>query len=151
MAMVRFPNITSSPSPDSNIVHSIAGTISAAELGDVMRSLGQQPTDAELQDMINEVDKDQSGSIEFEEFLNLMAYKANATDSEAELRQAFRVFDKDNSGTISAVEMREVLKSLGEDLTDKEIDDIIGIADTDGDRSIDCMLPFSLPLCCGLG
>ena len=30
-----------------------------------MRSLGQNPTDAELQDMVNEVDTDQSGSIEF--------------------------------------------------------------------------------------
>lgn len=31
-----------------------------------MQSLGQNPTDAELQDMVNEVDTDHSGSIEFE-------------------------------------------------------------------------------------
>ena len=34
------------------------GTITAKELGTVMRSLGQNPTEAELQDMINEVDAD---------------------------------------------------------------------------------------------
>lgn len=40
-----------------------------------MRSLGQNPTEAELQDMINEVDADGNGTIDFPEFLNLMQRK----------------------------------------------------------------------------
>lgn len=52
-----------------------AGTITTKELGTVMRSLGQNPTEAELQDMINEVDADGNGTIDFGEFLNLMARK----------------------------------------------------------------------------
>lgn len=40
-----------------------------------MRSLGQNPTEAELQDMINEVDADGNGTIDFPEFLHLMARK----------------------------------------------------------------------------
>lgn len=51
------------------------GCITTKELGTVMRSLGQNPTEAELQDMINEVDADQNGTIDFSEFLNLMARK----------------------------------------------------------------------------
>lgn len=51
------------------------GTITTKELGTVMRSLGQNPTEAELQDMINEVDADGNGTIDFPEFLNLMAKK----------------------------------------------------------------------------
>lgn len=51
------------------------GTITTKELGTVMRSLGQNPTEAELQDMINEVDADGNGTIDFPEFINLMARK----------------------------------------------------------------------------
>lgn len=47
--------------------------ILSQELGTVMRSLGQNPTEAELQDMINEVDADGNGTIDFPEFLSLMA------------------------------------------------------------------------------
>lgn len=52
-----------------------AGTITTKELGTVMRSLGQNPTEAELQDMINDVDADGNGTIDFPEFLTLMARK----------------------------------------------------------------------------
>lgn len=67
------------------------GTITTKELGTVMRSLGQNPTEAELQDMINEVDADGNGTIDFPEFLTMMARKMKDTDSEEEIREAFRV------------------------------------------------------------
>jgi calmodulin len=49
------------------------GTITTQELGTVMRSLGQNPTEAELQDMINDVDADGNNTIDFPEFLTMMA------------------------------------------------------------------------------
>mmetsp|Transcript_64445 Transcript_64445/g.172581 ORF Transcript_64445/g.172581 Transcript_64445/m.172581 type:complete len:100 (-) Transcript_64445:766-1065(-) len=67
------------------------GTITTKELGTVMRSLGQNPTEAELQDMINEVDADGNGTIDFPEFLTLMARKMKDTDSEEEILEAFKV------------------------------------------------------------
>lgn len=74
------------------------GTITTRELGTVMRSLGQNPTEAELQDMINEVDADGNGTIDFPEFLTMMARKMKDTDSEEEIKEAFKVFDKDGNG-----------------------------------------------------
>ncbi|KAH7445584.1 hypothetical protein KP509_01G015900 [Ceratopteris richardii] len=114
----------------------LTGNITMLELGTVMRSLGQDPTDAELQEMINEVDADRNGTIDFPEFLGLMARKLKDTDSEEELREAFKVFDKDQNGYISAAELRSVMANLGEKLTDEEVDEMIREADIDGDGQV---------------
>lgn len=84
------------------------GTITTKELGTVMRSLGQNPTEAELSDMVNEVDADGNGTIDFPEFLTMMARKMKDTDSEEEIKEAFKVFDKDGNGFISSAELRHV-------------------------------------------
>lgn len=52
-----------------------------------MRSLGQNPTEAELQDMVNEIDADGDGTIDFPEFLTMMARKMKDTDSEGKSRR----------------------------------------------------------------
>ncbi|XP_068913946.1 calmodulin-like isoform X1 [Tenebrio molitor] len=112
------------------------GTITMAELGVVMRSLGQRPTETELRDMVNEVDQDGNGTIEFNEFLQMMSKKMKDADGEEELKEAFRVFDKNNDGLISSNELRHVMTSLGERLSEEEVDDMIKEADLDGDGQV---------------
>jgi len=57
-----------------------------------MKGMGQNPTDTELQQMINEVDADGNGKIDFAEFVTLMARKMNNTDKDSEIFEAFKVF-----------------------------------------------------------
>ncbi|EGG02964.1 uncharacterized protein MELLADRAFT_65992 [Melampsora larici-populina 98AG31] len=111
-------------------------TITAKELGTIMRSLGQNPTEAELGDMIKEVDADGNGAIDFPEFLTMMSRKMKNTDSEAEIREAFKVFDKDGNGFISVEEVERVMSNLGEKLTDEEIQKMHREADVNGDGEI---------------
>ncbi|CAD0082067.1 unnamed protein product, partial [Aureobasidium vineae] len=58
-----------------------------------------------------------------------------------ELKEVFNVFvsppKEDGSGTISAEELRNVMKSIGENLSDSEIDEMIKEADANGDGNID--------------
>ena len=112
------------------------GTISKKDLGIVMRSLGQNPTEAELQDMINEVDADRKGTIEFHEFLSMMERKKDYIESEDEVLAAFRVFDGDGTGFVSADELREVLTSLGEKLTEEEVEELFSEGEIDANGFI---------------
>ena len=98
-----------------------------------MRSLGQNPTDAEVQDIINEVDVDGSGAMEFPEFCVMMVKKMQQeSDTENEVREAYRVFDKDRDGFISASELRMIFAALPERLSAEEIEEILEAADEDG-------------------
>lgn len=90
-----------------------------------------------------------NGTIDFPEFLTMMARKMKDTDSEEEIREAFRVFDKDGNGFISAAELRHVMTNLGEKLTDEEVDEMIREADIDGDGQVNyegAFFTLSLPL-----
>lgn len=113
------------------------GTITTKELGIVMRALGKNPTEQDLLDMINEIDTECTGTVDFPEFLALMCRPLRAPDSEQDIKEAFKVFDKDASGSISTQELRHVMTNLGEKLNEEEVDELLKEADKDNNGMID--------------
>lgn len=113
--------------------HNTPGTIELHELQQVMRKLGQDPTEKELKEMIKTVDDNGDNEIDFEEFLELMKSRI---DPEQELRDAFNVFDSDGSGAIDRKELKRLMKKLGQNLTEQELDAMMDEVDTNGDGEI---------------
>merc|ERR1712010_349380 len=91
------------------------GSIPIADMGTVLRSLGQNPAEAELAALVEEVDKDKSGTIEFDEFCDLMARTNKTQDQmEEEINNPFLTFDADGSGFIDREELVNVLTTMGD-------------------------------------
>ncbi len=112
------------------------GVITTKELANIMRSLNQDPTEEELNEMIEEVDLDKNGEVDFEEFVTLMNRRSRETNIEEDVLNAFKVFDKEGNGLISVTELRHIMTTLGDQLTEEEIDDMLKEADNDGDGYI---------------
>ena len=61
----------------------------------MFRQLGERPSDKELMEMVDEVEEDKNGTIEFEEFLSMMANRVSNNDK---IQKVFKVFDKNDDG-----------------------------------------------------
>jgi len=111
------------------------GKLNSDELGTVMRALGQNPTQAEIKNIVKEIGG--SGMVDFQEFTTIMQRRMKTADSsEEQIKEAFKVFDKTGSGLIEINELKHVLTTLGEKLTAEEVDGVMKDADTDNDGKI---------------
>merc|ERR1712118_326043 len=68
------------------------GSISTAELGSLMETLGIRTTQEELKLMVSEIDQNGNGEVDFDEFVQVMSRKVNADYTVDEVRKAFKVF-----------------------------------------------------------
>lgn len=112
------------------------GKIDAKELKVAMRALGFETTKEEIRKIILDMDREGNGTIEYQDFLDLMTIKMQERDPVEEMRKAFRLFIDDESNKISLRHLRRVAKDLGENMTDEELQEMIDEADRDGDGEI---------------
>ena len=104
------------------------------ELGQVLQALGQTPSQNELLDMINEVDVDGNGFVEFAEFVILMTNKVKEMTKEEEITEAFNVLDKEKDNHISVKELKYFMRKVAHiKLSSEEAEAMIEFADNDED------------------
>jgi calmodulin len=110
------------------------GRISAAELGEIFLSVGQKPSEHELQEMINEVQENEDDDeITFEQFLKMVRKRMKDVDTEEELIEAFKFFDTEGTGLINVEDLKQMMLNLGETLDPEELEEVIMEADEDND------------------
>ncbi|KAJ7390484.1 hypothetical protein OS493_025189 [Desmophyllum pertusum] len=102
-----------------------SGFITTKELGNAMRSLGENPREEDLQMMINSVDIDGNGQMDFEEFVKLMVAKNQFSFNEREAKEAFRIFDRDCRGYVMSEELRQVFQTLEEKIPEHDINEML--------------------------
>merc|ERR1712205_80312 len=98
-----------------------------------MRALGMEASKDEIRKMIEDIDKDGSGTIDFEEFLSMMTARMGDKDSREEKMKVFALFDDDGTGSITFANMKRVAQDLGENMTDEELQEMFDEGDRDGD------------------
>lgn len=95
------------------------------QVGECLRALGQNPTESDVKKCTHQLKPDER--ISFEVFLPIYhaISKARSGDTADDFIEGLRHFDKDASGFISTAELRHLLTTLGEKLTDDEVEQLL--------------------------
>lgn len=113
------------------------GRLQLNDLPHAMLDLGHNPTNEELQKLVQGIDKEPGRQyLDFPEFLTVLAFHLQEAEPEEQLREAFQVFDTDGRGKLNADELRRSMLNLGERLSKEEVDYMIRMADMTGDGQV---------------
>jgi centrin-3 len=113
-----------------------SGAIDRHELRVAMRAMGFDVSKTEILEIMEAKDPDNTGSIKFPAFQEVVGEKMSQRDPLDEIRKAFALFDDDKTGKISLKNLRRVARELGESMTDDELQAMIDEFDTDHDGQI---------------
>ncbi len=117
-----------------NLAGNIHSSIDKNALKTLAKNLDQNYSEQEVERLIEEIDEDGNGKIEFEEFLNTLANKS--VGDENIVKQAFAILDRTDSGYITLNDLKHAMLCLGENYTNEEINEMISLVDDDLDGVI---------------
>ena len=119
---------------DSSVSRPIqGGSVDTRELKAAMTSLGFESKNGSIFQMIADLDSDGNGNIDFPEWLALMTTKVSDKNSRANYAKIFSMYDDERTGFLSAKNLRRVAETLGENISEQEIQELISRGDLDQD------------------
>ncbi|KAK7478044.1 hypothetical protein BaRGS_00030720, partial [Batillaria attramentaria] len=117
------------------------GKLSTAELETLLRGQFVVASNKELKELLENMDVDKNGTVDYEEFEDFVKrnglYKASMEEVSEDMRDAFQVFDKDGDGYIDVEEFKTVMMTMGDKMSEEEVQKMMKDADANGDGKID--------------
>lgn len=102
---------------------------------------GEEVNDDDLDDIMDEYDEDESGEIEFSEFIELAEHfvepEENITEVKKELRDVFVLYDKEKRGFIPVSDFKGILKQIDPEVAESDLDKIVDEIDADSSGTIE--------------
>ena len=106
------------------------GKISTEEFATVIKSIGMNPSEKELEDMMQMAGSD--GHIDFNQFVALMIGNVKGAPTKQDFFRAFEVYDHEKTGEVNSVEMKHILRTLGDNMSIEDVNALINEADPEG-------------------
>jgi len=97
------------------------GFIDHDDLEEMLTSLGKNPSDDYIEEMIAQA----PGPLNFTMFLTLFGEKMSGSDPEDVIQNAFACFDPEGSGVIAEERLRDLMTTMGERWSEDAMDDLL--------------------------
>lgn len=110
------------------------GYITKQELSTLLRALGKNLTDLEINNLITQHEIE-NNSIDFDKFI-IIINQITPKDTQNDLLNAYELFDPENNGFIKVNEFKHIMTNLGEKLNTNEIENIIKDLDPQNEGKI---------------
>jgi len=113
-----------------------SGQLSKKELKNVLKALHIKVDNKELQALLNQMDANGSGEIDFEEFKAAMTKSYFRQHNKTELEAAFKKYDSDGNGFVTVDEFQNIMSNMGRHMSRNEIKSMIQSLDSNNDGKI---------------
>ena len=114
------------------------GKVSTVELKQLLNSQRCYPNEAELGEIIAEMDNDRDGEISFEDFATYWSKRRScfAIVSDREIKHVFDFLDHNGDGYVSAADVRKIMHAIGQDVEEEQAEEMLAEVDKCGSGRI---------------